>query len=82
MNNLKNQLAVKIYNINNNKEVKIIIIFKGKLKLIKKLLIYLAVIAVFYKMLNHFNLNFMTYLLKNFKQLINKQVFKVMVQLI
>ena len=32
INNLKNWLATKIYNINNNKEVKVIVIFKGKLK--------------------------------------------------
>ena len=63
--NLKNQLIVKIYNINNNKEVKVVVIFKGKLKLTKGLLIYLVIIVVFYKILNCFNLNFITYLLKN-----------------
>ena len=65
-------LAAKIYNIDNNKEVIFIVIFKGKLKLTKGLLVYLVVIIVLYKMLNCFNFNFITYLLKNFKQLINK----------
>ena len=68
---MKNWLTANIYNINNNKEVKIIIIFKGKLELIKELLVYLAVIAVLYKMLNCLNFNFITCLLKNPKQLIN-----------
>ena len=65
VNNLKNQLAVKIYNNNNNKKIKIIVIFKGKLKLTKGLLIYLVVIIVLYKMLNRLNFNFMICLLKN-----------------
>ena len=43
---MKNWLAIKIYNINNNKEVKVVVIFKGKLKLTKGLLVYLAVIVV------------------------------------
>ena len=47
------------------------VIFKGKLKLAKGLLVYLIVIAVLYKMLNCFNLNFMICLLKNSKQLVN-----------
>ena len=68
INNLKNWFAAKIYNINNNKKV----IFKGKFKLTKRLLIYLTVIAVLYKILNYFNLNFITCLLKNPKQLINR----------
>ena len=72
INYLKNWLAAKIYNINNNKKVKVIVIFKGKLKLIRELLVYLAVIAVFYKVLNCLNLNFITCLLKNPRQLINK----------
>ena len=79
VNNLKNQLTANIYNINNNKEVKIIVILKGKLKLAKGLLVYLTVIAVFYKILNRLNLNFMTCLLKNSKQLVNKQVAKMTV---
>ena len=58
-------LATKIYNINNNTEVKVIVIFKGKLKLARGLLIYLAVIVVLYKILNCLNFDFMTYLLKN-----------------
>jgi len=64
-------LTTKIYNVNNNIEVKVIVIFKGELKLAKGLLVYLAVIAVLYKILNCLNLNFMAYLLKNPKQLIN-----------
>ena len=48
------------------------VIFKGKLKLAKGLLVYLAVIAVLYKILNYLNLNFVTCLLKNPKQLINR----------
>ena len=68
VNNLKNWLAIKIYNINNNKKVKIIVIFKGKLKLIKGLLVYLVVIVVLYKIFNHLNFNFITCSLKNPKQ--------------
>ena len=47
------------------------VIFKSKLKLAKGLLVYLAVMAVLYKMLNCFNLNFIIYLLKNSKQSVN-----------
>ena len=47
------------------------VIFKGKLKLAKGLLVYLVVIAVLYKILNRLNLNFIIYLLKNSKQLVN-----------
>ena len=65
-------LTVKIYNINNNKKVKVIFIFKGKLKSAKGFLIYLVVIIVFYKMLNRLNFNFITCLLKNSKELVNK----------
>ena len=72
VNNLKNWLAANIYNINNNKEVKVIVIFKGKLKLAKGLLVYLAVIIVLYKIFNHLNLNFIICSLKNSKQLVNK----------
>ena len=43
------------------------VIFKGKLKLTKKLLVYLVVIIILYKILNYLNLNFITYLLKNLK---------------
>ena len=60
-----NWLAANIYNVNNNSEVKVVIIFKGKLKSAKGLLIYLAVIAVLYKIFNYLNFNFITYLLKN-----------------
>ena len=41
------------------------VIFKGKLKLTKRLLVYLVVIAVLYKILNYLNFNFITSLLKN-----------------
>ena len=58
-------LAAKIYNINNNTEVKVVVIFKGELKSARGLLVYLVVIAVLYKMLNCLNLNFIAYLLKN-----------------
>ena len=72
VNNLKNWLTANIYNINNNKEVKVVVIFEGKLKLAKGLLVYLAVIVVLCKMLNCLNFNFMIYLLKNSKQLVNR----------
>ena len=48
------------------------IILKGKLELVKGLLVYLAVIVVLYKVLNRLSLNLITYLLKNPKQLINR----------
>jgi len=64
-------LTAKIYNVNNNIEVKVIVILKGELKSARGLLVYLAVIVVLYKMLNCLNLNFIAYLLKNPKQLIN-----------
>ena len=48
------------------------VIFKGKLKLVKGLLVYLIVIAVLYKILNYLNFDFITYLLKNPKQLVNR----------
>jgi hypothetical protein len=72
INDLKNWLAANIYNINDNKKVKVVVILKGKLKSAKGLLVYLAVIAVFYKIFNCFNFNFITCLLKNFKQLVNR----------
>jgi len=52
-------------------KVKVVVIFKGKLKLARGLLVYLAVIVVLYKMLNYLSLNFITYSLKNPKQSIN-----------
>jgi len=58
-------LAAKIHNVNDNIEVKVVVIFKGELKLARGLLVYLAVMAVFYKMLNCLNLDFMACLLKN-----------------
>ena len=62
---MEHWLAAKIYNVNNNAEVKVIVIFKGELKLARGLLVYLVVIAVLYKILNCLNLNFIAYLLKN-----------------
>ena len=58
-------LAAKIYNVNNNIEVKVVVIFKSKLKSARGLLVYLVVIAVLYKMLNRLNFNFIAYLLEN-----------------
>jgi len=58
-------LTAKIYNVNNDIEVKVIVIFKGKLKSARGLLVYLVVIVVLYKMLNCLNLDFMACLLKN-----------------
>jgi len=72
-------LAAKIYNVNDNTEVEVIVIFKGELKSARGLLVYLVVIVVLYKMLNCLNLNFMAYLLKNPKQLMNRWVAKTMV---
>ena len=48
------------------------VILKGKLKLAKGLLVYLVVIAVFYKVFNRLSFDLMTYLLKNPKQLVNR----------
>ena len=48
------------------------VIFKGKLKLVKRLLVHLVIITVLYKILNCLNFNFITCLLKNFKQSVNK----------
>jgi hypothetical protein len=72
VNDLKNWLAANIHNINNNREVKVVVILKGKLKLARGLLVYLAVIVVLYKMLNCLNFNFIICLLKNSKQSVNK----------
>ena len=58
-------LAAKIYNVNNDIEVKVIVIFKGELKLARGLLVYLVVIIVLYKVLNCLNFNFIAYLLEN-----------------
>ena len=54
-----------MYNVNNNKEVKIVVILKGKLKLARGLLVYLVVIVVLYKVLNYLSLNLITYSLKD-----------------
>ena len=48
------------------------VIFKGKLKSAKGLLVYLVVIAILYKVLNRLNLNLITCSLKNPKQLVNR----------
>jgi len=72
-------LAAKIHNVNDDIEVKVVVIFKGKLESAKGLLVYLAVIVVLYKMLNCLNLDFMACLLKNPKQLVNGWVAKMMV---
>ena len=64
-------LAAKIHNVDDDIEVEVVVIFKGKLELARGLLVYLAVIAVFCEMLNCLNLNFMACSLKNPKQLIN-----------
>ena len=58
-------LTAKIYNVNNNTEVEVVVIFKGELKSARGLLVYLAVIAVLYKMLNCLDLDFIACLLKN-----------------
>ena len=58
-------LAAKIYNVNYNIEVKVVVIFKGELKSARGLLVYLVLVAVLYKMLNYLNLNFIAYSLKN-----------------
>ena len=58
--------------MNNNRKVKVVVIFKGKLKSAKRFLIYLVVVIVLYKVLNRLNLNFITCLLKDPKQLVNR----------
>jgi hypothetical protein len=58
-------LAAKIYNVDDNIEVKVVVIFKGELKLARGLLVYLVLIVVLYKMLNCLNLDFIAYPLKN-----------------
>ena len=65
-------LAAKIYNVDNNIEVEVVVIFKGELKLARGPLVHLAVVVVFYKILNCLDFNFIAYLLKNPKQLINR----------
>ena len=40
------EVPIKVYNIDNNIEVKVIVIFKGKLKSARGLLVYLVVIVV------------------------------------
>ena len=48
------------------------VIFNSKLKLVRGLLVHLIVIVVLYKILNCLNFNFITCLLKDLKQLVNK----------
>ena len=60
-----NWLTANIYNINDNREVKVVVILKGKLKSARGLLVHLAVIAVLYKVLNCLSLNLIIYSLKN-----------------
>ena len=65
-------LAAKIYNVNDDTEVKVVVIFKGEFESARGLLVHLAVMAVLYKMLNCFNLDFMACSLKNPKQSMNR----------
>jgi hypothetical protein len=52
VDNLKNWFTAEIYNINNNKKVKVVVILESKLELTKRLLIYLAIVTVLYKVLD------------------------------
>ena len=58
-------LAAKIYDVNDDIEVEVVVIFKGELKSARGLLVHLVVIAVLCKMLNCFNFDFMACSLKN-----------------
>ena len=58
-------LAAKIYNVNDDIEVEVVVIFKGKLESARGLLVYLALIAVPYKILTCLNLNLIAYSLKD-----------------
>ena len=58
-------LTAEIHDVNNNTEVKVIVILKGKLKSARGLLVYLVVIVVLYKILNCLNFDFMACSLKN-----------------
>ena len=58
-------LAAEIYDVNDDTEVKVVVIFKGELKLARGLLVYLVLVVVLYKMLNYLNLNLIAYSLKN-----------------
>jgi len=60
-------LAIEIYDVNDDIEVEVVVIFKSELELARGFLVYLAVIAVLYKMFNCFNFNFIACLLKNLK---------------
>ena len=64
-------LAAKIHDINNDIKIKVVVIFKGEFESAWGLLVHLAVMAVFYKMLNCLDFNFMACLLENPKQLVN-----------
>ena len=50
VNNLEYWLTAKIYDVNNNIEIKVVVIFKGELKSARGFLVHLAVMAVLYKM--------------------------------
>jgi hypothetical protein len=65
-------LVTKIYNVNDNTKVKVVVVFKNKLKSARGLLVYLAVMAVLCKILNRLDLNFMTCSLENPKQSVKR----------
>ena len=64
-------LATKIYNVNNDIKVKVIVIFKGELESAKGLLVYLVIVVILYKIFNCFNFDFIACLLKDLKQSMN-----------
>jgi hypothetical protein len=72
-------LAAKIYNVNDDTEVKVVVIFKGELESARGLLVHLALVAVLCKILNRLNLDLMTCSLKNPKQPVNGWVAKTTV---
>jgi hypothetical protein len=72
-------LAAEIHDVNDDTEVKVIVIFEGELESARGLLIHLAVMAVLRKMLNRLDLDFMTCSLKNPKQSVNGWVAKTTV---
>ena len=58
-------LAAEIYNVNDDIEVKVVVIFKGELESARGLLVYLVLVVVLYKMLNCLDLDFIACSLKN-----------------
>ena len=76
---MKNWLTANIHDVNDNREVKVVVILEGKLESAGGLLVHLAVMAVLCKMLNRLDLNFMTCSLKNSKQSVNGWVAKTTV---